>query len=151
MSRAVVRAAYRAGAQRVTVQYGDQHVRRAAIELGPEEQLGKTSPHILDWVRSWQESQPALVSLTGDPYPELLKDLDEKLVAKSEPNDMRELYLPLVMNRVINWVIVSAPTERWAQTVFGEPDLERLWQAVATATRSTRTTRSRRGVSTTAR
>ena len=135
VAREVVRAAYRAGARSVTVHYNDQYSRRAAIELGPEEQLGKTSEHILQWVTSWRETKPALISLTGDPDPELLKDLDEKLVAKSEPNDMRERYLPLVMNRIINWVIVSAPNERWAQTVFGEPDVERLWQAVATATR----------------
>jgi aminopeptidase len=32
-------------------------------------------------------------------------------------------------------VIVSAPNEGWAREVFGEPDVERLWQAVATATR----------------
>ena len=36
---------------------------------------------------------------------------------------------------MINWVIVSAPNAGWATTVFGEPDEERLWQAVATATR----------------
>ena len=35
----------------------------------------------------------------------------------------------------MNWVIVSAPTEGWARQVFGEPDVERLWGAVATATR----------------
>lgn len=43
--------------------------------------------------------------------------------------------MPLVVERLINWVIVSAPNEGWAQTVFGEPDLERLWEGVATATR----------------
>ncbi len=36
-ARAVTREAYRAGAKRVIVQYGDQHLRRAAIELGPAE------------------------------------------------------------------------------------------------------------------
>ena len=32
-------------------------------------------------------------------------------------------------------MIVPAPNEGWARTVFGEPDVERLWQAVATAMR----------------
>ena len=41
-ARAIFREAYRAGAQRVDVRYGDQHLRRAAIELGPEEMLGVT-------------------------------------------------------------------------------------------------------------
>jgi aminopeptidase len=34
-----------------------------------------------------------------------------------------------------NWSIVAYPTEGWAQTVFGEPDVERLWRAVATCVR----------------
>ena len=57
------------------------------------------------------------------------------LVGKAEPRDLRELYLPLVTERLTNWVIVPAPNEGWARTIFGEPDLERLWQAVATAMR----------------
>jgi aminopeptidase len=34
-----------------------------------------------------------------------------------------------------NWTIVAFPTEGWAQTVFGEPDVERLWEAVGRAVR----------------
>ena len=134
-ARAVAREAYRAGAARVVVQYADQHVRRAAIELGPHEMLGQSPPHILDWVRSWRDVRPALIQLTGDPAPELLSDLDPSLVARSEPHDLRSIYLPLVAERLINWAIVSSPNPGWATSVFGEPDLERLWQAVATATR----------------
>ena len=48
IARAVAREAYRAGATRVVVRYGDQHIRRAAIELGPEEMLGKTPEFLLD-------------------------------------------------------------------------------------------------------
>ena len=134
-ARAMMREAYRAGAPRVTINYIDRHVRRAAVELGPEEMLGRTPEYLLDWVRSWRDDKPALIWLTGDEDAELLGDLDPTLVARSEPNDLRALYLPLVTERIVNWVIVSAPNEGWARTVFGEPDVERLWQAVATATR----------------
>ncbi len=61
-ARAVVREAYRAGAQRVVVRYADQHVRRAAIELGPEDMLGRSPEHMLAWIRSWRETRPALIS-----------------------------------------------------------------------------------------
>ena len=134
-ARAIAREAYRAGAQRVDVHYRDAHLRRAAIELGPEEMLGRGSEHVLSWIRSWRETRPALIQLTGDAQPELLGDLDPKLVGKSEPNDERALYLPLVTERLLNWAIVASPNPGWATTVFGEPDLERLWQAVGTATR----------------
>lgn len=135
VTRAVARAAYRAGASRVTPLYADRHVRKAAIELGPEEMLGVSPQWQLDMVRSWRESKPAIVNLSGLPEPRLLDGLDPALVAKSDPHDFRASYLPIVTDRVTNWVIVSAPTESWAQELFGEPDLERLWQLVATATR----------------
>ena len=133
--RAVTREAYRAGAKRVTVRYGDQHVRRAAIELGPEAMLGQSPQFLLDATARWRDERPAVIHLTGDADAELLSDLDPRLVARSEPTDLRAVYVPLVSERLINWVIVAAPNEGWAQTVFGEPDLDRLWGAVATATR----------------
>jgi len=134
-ARAVAREAYRAGASRVEVRYGDQHVRRAAIELGPQEMLGRSPEHLLAQVRSWRETKPALIQLTGDPEPELLSGLDPALVGKSEARDLRALYVPLVSESVINWAIVASPNAGWARALFGEPDLERLWEAVAAATR----------------
>jgi aminopeptidase len=34
-----------------------------------------------------------------------------------------------------NWAIVAYPNEGWAETVLGEPDVERLWKAVEHAVR----------------
>ena len=34
-----------------------------------------------------------------------------------------------------NWSYVAFPNEGWATTVLGEPDVDRLWQAVATSVR----------------
>jgi aminopeptidase len=134
-ARAVTREAYRAGASRVEVRYFDQHVRRAAVELGPEEMLGRSPEHLVEQVRSWRAMKPALIQLTGDPAPELLSDLDPALVGKSEARDLQAAYVPLVSESIINWTIVASPNEGWAKALFGEPDLERLWDAVAAATR----------------
>jgi aminopeptidase len=135
IARAVAREAYRAGATRVTPRYGDQHFRRAAIELGPEQMLGKTPQFLLDATAAWRSERPAIIHLSGDSNSELFSDLDPKLIARSEPSDLRAVYLPIVADRLSNWVIVSAPNAGWAKTVFGEPDIEALWRAVATATR----------------
>jgi aminopeptidase len=99
------------------------------------EMLGKTPQYLLDATTAWTTERPALVQLTGDADPHLLSELDQTLVARSEPSDLRAAYLPVVTQRLCNWVIVSAPNVGWAKTVFGEPDLEQLWRAVATATR----------------
>ena len=135
IARAIAREAYRAGATRVTPRYYDQHFRRAAIELGPEDMLGKTPQFLLDDTLAWHTEKPAIFRLSGDANPELFSDLDPKLVARSESTDHRAVWAPIVADRLSNWVIVSAPNAGWANTVFGEPDVEALWRAVATATR----------------
>ena len=131
IARAVVRAALRAGAPRVHPVISDLHLRKAAIEYGPEAELGRTPEYLLDWIRTWDDTRPALISLTGDPEPTLFDGLDPELVAKAEARDVRMIYLPLVMGRKLNWVIVPAPNPGWAEAVLGEPDVERLWDAVA--------------------
>ena len=135
IARAVTREAYRAGARHVVVLYSDLHLRRAAIELGPEEELGWSPPYVVDWVRRWRDENPAVISLTGNPDPDLLADLDLALVGRADPKELRLALLENIRGRHINWVIVAAPNEGWATQVFGEPDMERLWEAVARATR----------------
>jgi len=135
VARAIATAAYRAGARRVDISYGDPHVRRAAVEHGPEDELGRGPDHIVEWMGHWAEDRPAVISLTGNPEPHLMDGLDPARVAKSDPRDVREAWLPLVAGRKLNWAIVSAPNAGWATDVFGAPDLERLWEAVGTATR----------------
>lgn len=135
IARAVAREAYRAGARHVVVLYSDLHLRRAAIELGPEEELGWSPPYLLDWMRRWPEERPALIALTGNPDPDLLSALDPALVGRADPREIRALMSTAIAARRFNWSIVSAPNAGWASQVFGEPDVERLWEAVATATR----------------
>jgi aminopeptidase len=135
MARAVAREAYRAGARHVIVLYGDLHLRRAAIELGPEEELGWSAPYLLDWIRRWDEERPALIALSGNPDPSLLADLDPSLVGKAEPREIQALQLGQIAARRFNWTIIAAPNNGWATQIFGEPDLDRLWDAVAAATR----------------
>jgi aminopeptidase len=135
LARAVTRHAYQAGAKWVDVLYADHHLRRALIEYGPEESVGYAPPHIVDWITSWRETRPAVFQLTGDPEPLLFADLDPGLVGKSRPKAIDAAYLPLVLDRVMNWTIVASPNEGWAEGIFGEPDVERLWGAIETAVR----------------
>ena len=135
VARAVTREAYRLGASHVIPVYRDQHARRAAVELGPADALGWTAPNDVELLRWSADNNPAFVILAGDPEPELLSDLEPELVGRSEAREQRALWSRLVATRAVNWTIVAAPNEGWARAVFGEPDLERLWQAVSTATR----------------
>ena len=89
IARAVAREAYRAGAQHVIVLYSDLHVRRAAIELGPAEELGWSAPYMLDWVGAGARSARRSSRSPGTPIPSLLSDLDPALVGKADPREIR--------------------------------------------------------------
>src|SRR5436853_5353405 len=75
VARAVTRAAYGAGANYVDVRYADQHVRRALIELAPDDVLSWTPPWLLERVRTLGDEHAAIIALTGDAEPDLLADL----------------------------------------------------------------------------
>jgi aminopeptidase len=135
VAREVAREAYRAGAKHVVVVYNDLHLRKAAIELGPESEVGWSAPYLLDWIRRWSTENPAVIALTGNPSPTLLGDLDPALVGRSDPRDIRAAFLENIQGRHVNWTIVAAPNSGWATEVFGEPDLDKLWDAVAVSTR----------------
>lgn len=135
LARAVARAAYRAGARYVDVQINDAHIRRAMIELGPEDVLEWTPPWQLTRIEHIAEQRGAIVVLVGDPEPDLLADLDQQRVAKARMLELRKRYLELLSEQRIAWAIVGCPNEGWANAVLGEPDVDRLWQAVATTVR----------------
>jgi len=134
LARAITAAAYRAGARYVDVHYTDQHVRREHIALAAEDELGYSPPWLVDRFRRLGEDGGALCAITGNPEPELFADLDGGRVGKARMREVAEESLKLT-DGLCNWTIVAYPNEGWARTVFGEPDVERLWEAVAHAVR----------------
>jgi aminopeptidase len=135
LMRAVTRASYAAGARFVDVHYVDQHVRRAMIELGSDDILTWTPPWLLERARLMGREHAAAIVVTGDPEPELLSDLDGERVGRTRMRELSEENLRQTNERLVNWTIVAFPTEGWAKTIFGEPDIERLWDHVAFAVR----------------
>jgi aminopeptidase len=77
----------------------------------------------------------AQIGSTGDPEPELLADLDGERVGRARMTEVVEIIRAQMAERSVNWAGVAYPNEGWATTVFGEPDVERLWEAVAFCTR----------------
>ncbi|HEY7421264.1 MAG TPA: aminopeptidase [Gaiellaceae bacterium] len=128
LARALARQAYRAGASYVHVLYNDGHVRRAMIELGPDEAL----TYAPEWLKTFVTSIAgnALIATTGDPEPDLLADLDGERVGRAVPQELVQIRLQQMTENTVNWCGIGAPGEAWAQQVFGEPDVERLWEKV---------------------
>ena len=135
LARAIARVAYEKGARYVDVEYLDQHARHARMKHAPEETLDWSTPWALDKIDYIAEHRGALIQISGDPEPELYADLDGTRVGKTRMKEVAERYLGATNKRLMNWSIVAYPNEGWARTVFGEPDVERLWDAVTAATR----------------
>lgn len=133
-ARALADEAYRVGASRVTIKYHDPHLQRAAVLHGPDETLGTTPAHELEGVRAWKDSRPALISLTGNPFPTLMDGLDPERLARSQPIDLISEIMPIVTTNQVAWTVVGAPTPGWAASV-GVADVGKLWDAVAVAMR----------------
>ena len=134
LARAIAREAYKTGAGYVDVFFTDQHVRRAHIEQASEDKLGYSPPWLVRRLKEFGEIGGALVAISGNPEPELFADLDGERVGRARMREVAEASLELT-DGLCNWTIVAYPTEGWAQTVFGEPDVERLWDAVGQAVR----------------
>ena len=135
LARAIARIAYERGARYVDVDYSDQHVRRARIQNANEDTLDWTPPWVLEKMAYLAGERGALIQIVGDPEPELLADLDGTRVGKTRMRELAERYVEVLNQRLLNWSIVAYPNEGWAETVFGEPDVERLWEAVGSAVR----------------
>ena len=135
VTRAVARAAYSAGARYVDLTYRDAHVRRALIEHAADDVLSWSPPWLLERTRRMGEERAAVIALTGDAEPDLLSDLPGPRVGKARPKEIAEENSRQINERLNNWTVVGVPNEGWARQMFGEPDVDRLWELVAFCTR----------------
>jgi aminopeptidase len=103
------------------------------IELGPDEAL----THSPEWMKTMVRAMEGQAQLwtTGDPHPELMADLDGERVGRARMKEVTEIVRDQMVDRSVNWSGVAFPSEGWARQVYGEPDVERLWEAVAFCTR----------------
>jgi aminopeptidase len=129
LARAIARAGYEAGARYVDVRYSDQHVRRAMIELAGDDVLTETPEWLLEQVKAIGDNG-ALVMIAGDPEPELLADLDQDRVGRTRPRALLDALHVAQSARTVAWTIAAFPNEGWATQMFGEPDVDRLWDIV---------------------
>jgi aminopeptidase len=130
LARALAQEAYRSGARWVDVWYDDQHLRRALIELAPEESLDWAPPWVVNRLEELGSRHGASVGILGDPDPDLLADLDGDRVGRARMTEARKVSARITNERLINWVVVGYPTPGWARQVFGRADVEALWQAL---------------------
>jgi aminopeptidase len=132
--RALADAAYRAGARYVDVRLSDAYVRKAFIDLAPEEVLNESPAWIMEREAAIIDGS-ALIMVSGDSNPELLANSDQTRVGKARPIEALRRRTGGQTARSVAWTIAAHPTPGQAELIFGEPDVDRLWQAVASCVR----------------
>jgi aminopeptidase len=134
LARVVAAEGYLAGASYVDVYYGDQHLRRAQAEGAPEDSLDWSPPWLVRRLNDLGDSGGALLAIIGNPDPGLFEGVDGARLGRTRMREVAEAGLTLTGGRC-NWSAIAYPSGGWATSVFGKPDVDRLWEAVATAVR----------------
>jgi aminopeptidase len=134
VARAVAEQAYRAGARRVVVQYQDAVVRRSTLIHAPLETLRTVPGWQHEELAEIERTGAAVISLTGSPDPTLFEGIAAERVS-AVPLEYAQATRRLLLGGAVAWNIIAAPNPGWATQIFGEPDLERLWDALRVAMR----------------
>jgi aminopeptidase len=134
-ARAIAEACYGAGAGRVDVDYSDDVVRHSGIAHGASAALAAATTVDHAALDRFEAEGAAIVRLSGNPDPHLMDDLDPSAVVAAEKRELAVRSREVLMGGRVTWNIVAAPNPGWATAVLGEPDVDRLWELVATAVR----------------
>ena len=134
LARAVVRAAYRAGARYVDLILWDPHSKLARLQHAPEDSLSWTPPWMDARNEANLDTKAARIGILGDDEPDLYAGIDPERLNKDRMPRLASSSR-IAMSNDVNWTLISAPSPGWAEQILGEPDVERLWELVARAVR----------------
>jgi aminopeptidase len=122
--RALAEEAYANKAASVDFVYQDSYVRHSQLRHASGSALTWESPAIKALIDSLTERKGAWIQILGTPDFGIFDDVDIGRVIQPGP--------PL-LSPVDGYAFTSIayPTAGWARAMFGEPDVDRLWKAIA--------------------
>jgi aminopeptidase len=136
LERLIAAAGYESGARRVDVFYRDQQVRHSLLLHAPDDALEWSPPWGFSQLEYLHETRGAELAIIGEPEPELFADVDQVRLGRARPKELAKRGLEITFHeRTINWAGIAYPTKGWATKVFGEADVERLWNLITRAVR----------------
>jgi aminopeptidase len=127
--REIATEAYAAGAHYVDVLYEDPWVRRAHVAGAPEEELGFSPPWLIKRLEEAGRSGAAVIQVRGGGVG-VLGNLEPGRAGAARMVELERVNREIQHTAASNWTIVPCATADWAQQVFGEPDVDRLWLAL---------------------
>jgi aminopeptidase len=133
--RAIAEEAHAVGARYVDVGYSDRRVHRAFVAAAADDMLGWTPPWMVQRLERAIDVGAAVIGISCDSGAHIFEGIDGDRLARARFRDFDKTWLDGVMGRRLAWSLVAYPTETWAREALGEPDLDRLWDAMAHALR----------------
>ena len=130
VARAIVEEAYASGARYVSIVYWDAPAKASRLRHAPEDSLGFIPEWFRRTVTETIERRAAAITLTGDPDPGVFADVDQERLGRDQMPQIPEIF-NLIGSAEVNWTGVPGPSPGWAERLFGEADVERLWQTLA--------------------
>jgi aminopeptidase len=125
--RAIADRAYAAGASLAFALYRDEHVLRAqALHAGDDALARTVSPWYEYMTDLVVDEKWATIVVTGDSTDDPFAGVPPQRVS-----GLMASYSALIDKRFrarLNWTLVACPTPGWAERVYGEPDVHRLWK-----------------------
>ncbi len=132
--RMVVEESYRAGASKVTVEWGDQAITKLHFRYRSQRVLS----HMEDWeIAKWhcrKDKLPCMIYLMSED-PDGLAGVNMKKMAAAQKAKMKVIK-PIrdEMENRYQWVIAAVPGAKWAKKVFPHLSksqaIEKLWEAI---------------------
>lgn len=141
-ARMIAKAAYEAGAKRVSMLWSDPYVSRTGYDYMSAETLEEIPEHSVQRAKDMIDANACMISITS-PIPGLNKGVSPEKLQREGIATMKKLkfYSDHMMGNHTQWTIVAAPNQVWAEKVFpnlkGEEAVEALWDAIFEASRVT--------------
>ena len=133
--RATMEAGWRAGASDVQCLYREPYDRLFLGRYAADDRLDRSPFASLALWDHLAEGQRALVIVTGDATPDLYAAIDPGRLARIVPAEAMRRRAEIQGRHGFAWTAIPFPTEAWSTRIFGAPDVARLREVFAHATR----------------
>ncbi|MBM7643945.1 aminopeptidase [Scopulibacillus daqui] len=138
LTRLVTKHAYDSGAKNVHIDWTDDHTTRLKYEKADEEVFKEVPEWKVKEKEQLAEKGAAFISIVSN-NPDLLKGIDPERISNFQKASGKALnkFRQYIQSDKISWTVVAAASEAWAKKVFpnDEQCVEKLWEAIFTATR----------------
>ncbi len=133
--RPTMEAGWRAGASDVQCLYREPYDRLFVGRYAADERLDRSPFASLALWDYLAQGQRALIIVTGDATPDLYADIDPARLARVVPAEGMRRRAEIQGRHGFAWTAIPFPTEAWSARIFGQPDVRRMREVVARATR----------------